>query len=528
MAQGDPFTAVRMYEQVVTEHPGDPQLWRELSEARRAAGAELATRADEAMSRTRYELAVTLAGQAAEYDPAHRQLEIDARHLFAEQLLMDAESALSDGRFAAARKSAEHAHSVAHDLPAARTMLDRITYEETGILAAQARELAEAGDFERAIDLSRRAQTLRPADSELASLSSTINQAERESRFDSLAVLIKADLNAGRMTGLPERLAKLEALGVRSNELAALQASFADRAAGIEAALGDARAARLVGQFDEARGYFTKALSLVSDRPDIEAELAACRIDQRVAAALRDGRLAFQQGEYDEAARHFGRANDIRPSAQTTGWLNQTRAEQYRQSFAQALEAENLPLAASQLEHLLRYEPDPDGDAQLAQLRGQIVDDAIAEASQLYAADRLDEAVDSLDAALRFATDQRASQLRADLKAEALLRDAVAAELAGDYRKARKAYLDSMAQGGDRQNVSQRIDDLEALAEMQELLEQSEAESESIRNELASTLSSLADLQSDYDIMRRVLEAREAENEELRERLIELQQRLRR
>ena len=69
---------------------------------------------------------------------------------------------------------------------------------------------------------------------------------------------------------------------------------------------------------------------------------------------------------------------------------------------------------------------------------------------------------------------ERLIRLRADLAAEDLLRQAVAAEQVGDYRLARSLYLQAMAAGGDRQDVSNRIDDIEVLVEMQKILEQSQ------------------------------------------------------
>ena len=122
----------------------------------------------------------------------------------------------------------------------------------------------------------------------------------------------------------------------------------------------------------------------------------------------------------------------------------------------------------------LRYETDENAAARLGPLKQQLVDAMIAEASQLYADDEIDQAVARLNAALAYATDERLIHLRADLVAEGLFRNAVRAEQAGDYRLARSLYLEAMAAGGDRQSVANRIDDIQVLVEMQKIVEQSQ------------------------------------------------------
>jgi tetratricopeptide (TPR) repeat protein len=474
LESGNPLAAVRLYEQALADRPGDPGLQQGLARARTEAADVLATRAEVALTRHRSQEAVRLAQQAAGLEASYRPLEARARHQWAGRLLTEAGESLDERQFDEARRRAEQAQTVAGDLPESSVLLQRIAAAEAAALADDARTFAEVGQFDQALRLARRAADLRPSDDELADLSAHIGRKQRETIFDRLAAKIRADLEAKRLADMPIRLGELASLEVQSDKLAALRQTYREKEDAIEALLAEARSARIAGRFEDALGHFTTAEGLVADRPEIAEEKAGCEIDRRVADLLRDGRLAFQQGDYDQASRTLSDAFGLRANAQTTGWLNQARAALHRQAYEQALEAGNVLDAVENLQAMLRYEADETAAARLAPLKQQLVDAMIAEASQLYADDRIDQAVARLDAALAYATDERLIHLRADLVAEGLFRSAVRAEQAGDYRLARSLYLEAMAAGGDRQAVANRIDDIQVLVEMQKIVEQSQ------------------------------------------------------
>ena len=474
LESGKPLAAVRQYEQALAGRPGDPGLQQGLARAKVEAADVLAQRAELALTRRRPQEAVRLAQQAAGMEPAYRPLEARARHQWADQLLAEANQSLDEKRFDEARQRAEQAQSVSGDLPEPSVLMQRIGAAEATALAENARMFAEVGEFDRALRLARQAAELQPSDDELANLSSRIGRMQREARFDHLAAGIRADLEAKLLADMPIRLGELASLEVQSHKLGSLREAYREKEDAIKAVLVEARSARIAGRFEDAVGHFTTAEGLVADRPKIAAEKAACEIDRRVADLLRDGRLAFQQGQYDEATRMLSDAFELRANSQTTGWLNQARAALHRKAYEQALEAGNVLEAVDNLQAMLRYETDENAAARLGPLKQQLVDAMIAEASQLYADDEIDQAVARLNAALAYATDERLIHLRADLVAEGLFRNAVRAEQAGDYRLARSLYLEAMAAGGDRQSVANRIDDIQVLVEMQKIVEQSQ------------------------------------------------------
>ncbi|UCD75634.1 MAG: hypothetical protein JSV91_01710 [Phycisphaerales bacterium] len=474
LERGEPFVAVRLYEQALSRRPDDPGLQDGLTRARAKAAAALARRAELALSRQRYEEAIRVAQQAASIETTYRPLEAHARHRYARHLLAEANTALDETRFDDARGLSQRAQTVAGDLPEPATLLRRIDAAEAAALAADARAFAEAGQFDRALRLARRAAEFQPSSAEMAELVSQLAGRQRQWEFDRLAGQISADLEANRLADMPVRLGELAGLALQPERLEALRQAYREKEDTIAAVLEQARSARIAGRFEDALGHFTTAAGLVADRPQIEAEKAACEVDRRVADLLRDGRLAFQQGKYDEAAELLSGAFTLRANSQTTSWLNQVRAARHRLAYERALEEGNVLDAVENLQALLRYETDEKAAARLDPLKQQLVDAMIAEASQLYAADEIAKAVMRLDAALAYATDERLIHLRADLVAENLLRQAVEAEQAGDYRLARSLYLRAMAAGGDRQDVANRIDDIKVLVEMQKILEQSQ------------------------------------------------------
>lgn len=485
LRQGDPARAVRLFEQAAAQRPDDMELSRELNEARRAAGEAFALRSEDALKRGAYADAVRFAREASAFDPAHRTLESHAREVWSDHILAQAESALADGWYEDARAIVEKAQTTAPGSTAPSHVLKRINETEAAMLREQAMTLTDAGEFDRAIPLARRAAALRADDANFAELPVEVEQAANEAAFDRMALIAQADLSAGRLEALASRLAQMEQLNVRHDRLQALQSQRAERESRVHHAMGSARDARSRGDFDEAIRQYDLAAALAIDREVIAEERRGAATEQRADDLFKRGALAAERGEHELAVSLLQESLALRSTDHAASRLALARAARHRAAHEQALTSGNTLDAIAHLSALSIIDPDDPALARMDQLRLELVEHTLAEASRLHASGNTDAAIAAIDRALAQSGDARLMHRRSDLAAERLIQQAVAAEQAGRFEHARRFYLQAMSQGGERQAIATRISDVDLLAEMDRKVELAHRDVSTIRTIVA-------------------------------------------
>ncbi|MDY7108042.1 MAG: hypothetical protein SYC29_05345, partial [Planctomycetota bacterium] len=289
MEAGEAVRAVSLYERALRHQPGDPQLAAELGAARTEAGDDLARRAERARRRGQESNAMRFARDAAIFDPVQRATEVRIRHEVARRHLRRAEEHLAAGQFSVARGEAQDARSIAHDLPEATALLQRINRTQARELADRATSYAEIGALHAAMTLAERAAKLQPNDEAIAALPERIDVMRRSRTFKALLGTARDELATGRMRRLDRTIARLAELDVQHETLQRLIGDAKERRERFEETLAEARAARDAGEFQRALRLYPVACRLITDRDDIRAEWNECEIESRFVFLLNAG-----------------------------------------------------------------------------------------------------------------------------------------------------------------------------------------------------------------------------------------------
>jgi len=412
---GDPVRAVHFYERAVQRDPADGQLAAELASARAEAGDLLARRAQAALLAGGEEPALRLARDAASFDPTHRTTEIRIRHTVARRHLQSARRSLARDSYEQARREAQHARSIAHDLPETAEMIRQVDEAQARALADDALSYAEIGALHSAYNLARQAADLQPEDEEIAALPAKIDGLRRNRAFVPLYAAARDELSTGRLAHLQRTLRKLAELDIRQDDVAEIAAAAEDRQRRFDATVNEARAARDAGDLNQALRLYAAACRLVTDREDIKTERQACETDSRIAALLRAGTDALEAGRWDEADDRFALAYAVQPDEQNEKRIRQVQTDFYRRTAYQALDEGDRITAIRRLNALRQLAPDEATETILWRLCEEHVRETLAGARRLHEEGRTDAAIDALDAALADVRDQRLIDLRAEL-----------------------------------------------------------------------------------------------------------------
>lgn len=515
MRRGEPVRAVQLYEQALTDEPEDPHVRRELAEAKTAAGNQLAEQAREALDDGRLADAVTLATEAAQHDRAHRPLEQQARRARAFELLASAEAALNGNQFDSARRSADAALEVAHDLAEPVTMLARVDRVEAEDLRVRLDELLHAGRFADAARLAARAAELQPGDQQFAALPTIVDRRRREAAFDALAVEAEAAIASGRLGEFWPMHAQLASLNVRTDALNRLQQRYAEREQQLLDAIDAAEAARRQDNFVRAIGLYRTAESIATDRPDLAEQRTAVETLREAHELRQSGIAAMGDGDYDAAIDALRQSLQLDAVEETEELLRESQRRYHRQSYRDALGHGNLASAVDHLTKLLRVEPDDKGAATLEQLRRELAEASLAEASALHADGDTQTALHVLRRAMDRVHEPQLDALHARLKAERMLQQAVAAERAQQFDRSRDLYLEALAAGGDRAAIEARISDIGVLDEMQQQQRAAEQNARELGSALNSTRLQLRSRESEIRDLHTQIRRCEAEIDRL-------------
>lgn len=415
MEAGQPLRAVSLYERAIRHQPADAQLAAELGAARAEAGDLLAQRAGRALRDDREKAALELARDAAFYDPAQRPTEVRIRHDVARRHLQRAEDDLARDAFDPARREAQYAQSIAHDLAEAAAMVQRIDETQARALADDAMSYAEIGALHAAMTLAQRAAALQPEDEEIASLPGKIDVMRRARTFAALLGAARDELSTGKLTRFDRTLARLRGLDVQHDALAELIADADARRARFDATITEARAARDAGDFDKAQRLYTAACRIVTDREDIRAEWEACEIESRLVFLLDAGTAALEEGRWEDATDYFTLAYALWPEEENQARIRQTQAAFYRKAAYEALDGGDRLAAIRHLHALQQLENDEVTARILWRLSEEHIEETLAEARRLHEAGQTNEAIAIIDAALQIVEDQRLLDLRAEL-----------------------------------------------------------------------------------------------------------------
>jgi tetratricopeptide (TPR) repeat protein len=448
------------------------------------------------MATGRPQTALRIARAAAEMDPKYRALEEDLRHRIARQHLTAADRALVAGRFTEARYEAERARTIAHDLPDAAEVIRRIDEGEAKDRAMKARKYAKAGRYDMALKLAHGAAELDSDDPEIAELFGQVDSMRRMKEFNDLLVDVQEQFNDGKLSAVGETIAKMSALRPDDPRLAEVNAKLDEREQWIAEALKQARAAREAGEYIEAKRKYDLALSLVSDRWEINDELRASMAEGGIVELRKSGRNALEAGKPEIAAEWFERALLTRADPETEKMYREAVARIHRKALYKALDEEKDRVTAMvHLKELLEVQPDETSERILIRLGVEHAEEKMVEAVKLHDEGKTDEAVDLLTETYAIVQDQRLLDLRGALRADALIKKAVSAEQAGDYGKARSLYLDALAEGGDRPGIAKRLEDIESNPELQQRYSVAQKEIDFYKEELASAQEFMAKIE---------------------------------
>ncbi len=487
MRRGEPVQAVQLYKQALADDPDDEDVQTELAQARRAAGDTLAGDARTALDAGRLANAVALATQAAQHDRNYRDLEQTARHARADALLKQSESARANQRFNIAREHATDARQVAPDLAEPVSRLALIDRSEAEDLRDRLETMLTAGNFTDAARLATRAAALQPGDQAFAQLPTVVEQRRREAAFDSLAVDAQRAIDDGRLGAFWPIHAKLAALHVRLDELGDLQQRFTDREQRLLETIDQAEAARAADNFERAVGLYAAAESIATDRPELAEQRIAIETLGQATALQNAGRAAIDDGAYDDAIDNLRQSLKLNAISDTDDLLREAERRWYRQAYQDALQHDNRAAAIDQLSKLLRVAPEAALTESLQQLRAELTDASLAEASSLHADGDTQTALHVLRRAMDRVHDQRLDALHGSLTAEQLLQRAVAADQAQQFNQSRELYLQALAAGGDRAAIESRIIDIRVLDDMQQRQRAAEQDAQQLGSALNTT-----------------------------------------
>jgi len=511
MRRGQPVEAVRLYQQAAAEDPEDPTIAAELSEARQVAGDVLAEEARSALEAGNHAEAVKLATQAAQNNRAHRGLEQRARHVRARALLSRAEDALADGNYQRGRDLAGKAADVAHDLSEPDALVARIDAAHAEHYRQQIPGLLDAGMFDEAMRLGRRAAALQPGDASYAALQSEVDVRRRQAEFDALAVEARQLVAEGTLSSFWPMHAELAALDVREEELAELQSLFEAREQRFLDALNAAKAAHDAGEFEKAIRQYDLAQSIATDRDDLDAQRAAAANLLKAERLRNAGRAALDQSQFHDAVEKLRESVQLHAVADTEGLLRDAEERYYRQQYRDALDHDDRAMAIDNLEKLLRFQQDEELSQLLTRLKSELAESSLHEASVLHGKGDTETALHVLRRAMERVNDPRLDELHAELKAERLLQRAVASDKSGRFAAARDLYLDALAAGGDRAALEARIEDARELADMQAAMRAAQQHADDLGAALNSARHTIQARES--DIRRLEDQIRDCENE---------------
>jgi len=479
-AQGDPFTAVQLYDEALAQKPNDADLRADAEVARDQAGTITAREAESALAMKQFSEALSLARRAAQYDAAYVDLEPRVRSAWSHDLVAKANAALAAANYQSAHRLIAQADELTPGRADIATLKATIHTTEANDLVAAAHALASTGEFDQAVALANRAAQLMPSDATVAALPGAIVLQQREAQFDLQAIKAEAHLREGKLAALDRVLESMTSLGVREDRLASFIAQRDLAVADIDRELASARTARESGDFPTALRHYAAAELIGSDIEAIRLERAACESDRQAASLFAHGEEALAAGRFEQAIDFFKQSFDLKADEAVQRKLSSARAGKHRQRFDAALAANDLASAIAALDQVQRFEPMQDYGETRTNLEGQLVIDSANHASQLFTAGQTEQALAVLETALAVVADKSLANMHGDMTAELLLEQAVRAEQAGRFAEARDLYLEALAAGGDRAAISPRIDSTTELANLQRSLQEANLEINSL------------------------------------------------
>lgn len=513
---GDPFTAVELFDRAIERNPNDTALIVESREAHSQAGDIVAAQARKALASGDFPAALNFARQAIEYDRMHTDLEAQVRNAWSADLLAKGQRELAASNFDGARRLATQAGDITPASGAVATFKSSIASAEAGHLEASARALAQAGDFDRAMTAANRAAQLTPSDDEAAHLPDAISQQQREAEFDRLAIKALAHLRDGKLTALDRVLETMATLNVRMETMQNLTAQRDAAHAQLQTELTSAAEARLHGDFAAALRHYAAAKAIGSDVERVRSEREACESEQLAAELRTQGEEAFARGDYQRAAADLEQSFELNADQSTQQLVNKARAAMFRQQLDAAMTKGDLPAAIAALNSIQRFEPMADYPEQLDAMTNDLITSASNQASELHAKRKTGQAILVLERALAVTSNEQLATMHGWLVSENLIQLAVAAEQAGDFTSARGYYLDALAAGGDRAGISQRVDNTAALADLEYRLGSAEREIDDLHREIDVRDSVARQLQLQLHDAEYALHALHAEADHLR------------